>query len=321
MNSFGNKPMLGLSLNPDHVSMVAVNTGQVRAVASRELVQPFDLATLHSYGGGVLDNQIAAIEDLRGRVGEGFNEVAVSLNHGMVLLKKIPVALGMDSEMIRDQLQWEARQFLVSDADEYIIESERLPFQNLTGNPMYMMVLVRKKVIDQVRNLVRGAGLSLHTVDVDVFCDIRALKVNYDFEPDKTTVFTVVDKKDLLIVFIRNGEYYLSHRVLFEDGTGQREPAMTAQLLAKELKRLVFGHRIGREIEDIHKVFLSGSDSIQSVLQAFSQAVPIPVELANPFQRVAVSQAVTQSKDYLRFPERFISSIGVALRCSQPFVE
>jgi Tfp pilus assembly PilM family ATPase len=319
MKSFGNKPMLGLSLNPDQISMVAVSMGQVRAVASRELVQSFDLATLHS--GGVMDNQIAAIEDLRGRIGEGFKEVAVSLNHGMVMLKTIPVALGMDSEMIHDQLQWEARQFLVSDENEFVIESERLPFQNMTGNPMYMMVLVRKKVIDQVRNLVRGAGLSLHTVDVDVFCSIRALKANYDFEPDKATVFAAIDKKDLLIVFIRNGEYYLSHRVLFEDGGGSREPAVTAQLLAKELKRLVFGHRIGREIEDIHKIYLSGSESSQAVLQAFSQSVPIPVELANPFQRVAVSQTVTESKDYIRFPERFISSIGVALRCSQPFVE
>ena len=301
--------MLGLSLNPDQVAMVAISEGQVRAIASRELVQPFDLTTLHS-GGGVLDNQIAAIEDLRGRVGEDFNEVAVSLNHGMVFLKKIPVPLGLDAEAIRDQLQWEARQFLVSDVDDYIIESERLPFQSLTGNPVYMMVLVRKKVIDQVRTLIRGTGLSLNTVDVDVFCAIRALKFNNNLEPGK---------KDFLIVLIRNGEYYLSHRVLFEDEGAPREPGMVAQLLAKELKRLVFGHRIGQEIEDIHKVYLSGSDSIQAVFQALSPAVQMPVELVNPFSQFTVSQAVSQSKDYLRFPERFISSIGVALRSTTAF--
>jgi Tfp pilus assembly PilM family ATPase len=247
-------------------------------------------------------------------VGDGFNEVAVSLNHGMVFLKKIPVPLGLDPEAIRDQLQWEAGQFLVSNADDYIIESERLPFQSLTGNPVYLMVLVRKKVIDQVRTLIRGAGLRLNTVDVDVFCAIRVLKINNNLEPGKMTVYVSVEKKDLLIVFVRNGEYYLSHRVLFEDDGGPREPGTVAQLLAKELKRLAFGHRIGQEIEDIHKVYLSGSDSMQAVFQALSQAVQMPVELINPFSRLTVSQAVLQSKDYLRFPERFISSVGVALR-------
>lgn len=309
------KTMLGLAIHSDQICLTEMRDGSIEALAYRELTQPFDLEAFRSEG-ELLDNQTAVLQDLYKRMTGKGKEVGLVLHIGMVVIKRIPVSLGLEEEMLREHMQWEAGQFLIAPLDDYIVEYQRLPFQTSSGNPFYLLILVRKSIVEALRSLLGKIGLFLKKVDVDAFSNIRALLANYDLDMEKISVLVDVQRESLAFVFIRQQEYFLSHRISLQEGgsaSGTLDSSDVVSLLLKELKRLVFGHRLGRGIEDLDRIFLAGSNAVQKISQELLPSISIPLEVVNPFRRVNVSQSVSQSEEFIGFPERFLTSIGVTL--------
>ena len=117
MHTDKNKSYIGLTLNADQFSMVEASGNQIRNIVSRELIQPFDLASLQSEEEG-MDSHIEVIAQLHRRLNTSCQKVGVVINSGMVVLKKIPSALGLDDEMIVDQMKWEMDQMIVTAPDQ-----------------------------------------------------------------------------------------------------------------------------------------------------------------------------------------------------------
>lgn len=307
---------IGLSLHPDEICMVELENGLIRSIAFRELIQPFDLKTFHA-GGAFLDNQVEAIQDLHQRLGAKSKALGVVLHSAMVLIKKIPVALGLNEAAIVEHVSWEAEQFLSSPLDDFILDYERLPFKTSEGNPVYLLILVRKSIVSSLRSIVERVGLNLYDIDVDVFSNIRTLLVNYDVSEDETSVLIDIQRDYLSFLFIKHREYFLSHRIFSEEkltSADFKEEGDIVQLIIKELRRLIFGHRMGRGLEDLGHIYLVGCDVTQEVAKELASSVAVPLEVVNPFRRIDVSDAVTRSKEFVRFPERFVSSIGITLK-------
>lgn len=282
----------------------------------REMVQPFNLETFRATG-QFLDNQTDVLNDLYRRIGGRSKEIGIALHGAMVLIKKVPVALGLEQEMLREHLEWEVEQLLPASVNDYILEYQKLPFQTLEGNPVFLLILVRKQIVDGIRTLMKNAGLTLKEIDVDAFTNIRALLANYDVNSEETTVLVDIQRENIVFFFIRHREYFLSHRTLIHEGRSSTQLIESSDIvhsLLKEFRRIVFGHRLGQSIEDLDRIFLMGSDAIQTIAQELSASVSVPIEIVNPFRRVGVSESVTKSKEYIRFPDRFMSSVGVTLR-------
>ena len=294
-------PFLGLSLQGDQFCLVRMEGDSIQAIAARELIQPFDMETFRE-GGKLLNSYIEIVRDLYQRVGSRGTDVGVALNSNLVITKRIPVALGLDEEMIREHLTWEVEQFLIGSINEYIFDYQRLPFQTSEGNPFFLSILVRKKIIEGIRNLVKMCELSLKDVDVDIFASVRALLANFDLDSSGTSVLV---------------EFFLSHRIPYnKDKSVSRsiDNSAIVQLLMKELKRLVFGHNLGRGVEDLDGIYFIGNEAVRHVYQELSDTVKIPMEIVNPFLRTKASDSVTQSQDFSNFPERFVPSIGITLK-------
>ena len=316
MESSATKSFIGLSLYPDQVCLVEMEGRRVRAIAARELVQPFDLKTLR-VGEGSLDSVVQVVRDLYERMHGTSREVGIVLNDRMVLVKKIPVALGLTEEMLKEQMAWETEQILVASRSDYAVEYDPLPFKTATGNPEHLMILVRRKILKMVHSLVKRVGMTLRVVDVDVFSSIRALVANYDITPEETAVLVDVQRGHITCSVLRQQDYFLSHRVsLQEEATipGSLDASETAKVVVKELRRLVFGHRLGREIEDLDRIFLAGSETVQEIYQELSSAVSVPLEMVNPFRQLEVSPSVSQSTEFVKSPERCVAAVGVALK-------
>lgn len=316
MNSFSTNSFIGLSFHPDFICMVEMQDGVIQSMAGRELVQTLDIETFYREG-QFFENQTEILEDLYQKIGTLGKEVGVALDTGMVLIKKVPLALGLEEEMLIDTLRWEADQFLVSPLDEYILDYQRLPFQTPLGNPFYVLILIRRSVLEGIRSFIEGSGLVLRDVDVDVFCSIRTLLSSYEMGTEEVSVLIEVQRQYIGFVFIRHREYFLSHRVSLQDpGSASQsgEAFNVVNILLKELRRLIFGHGLGRKIEDLSRIFLMGGESVQSLIHELSSAVSVPLEIVNPFQRVKVSQTVSQSREYNSYPERFVASVGVTLK-------
>ena len=289
--------------------------GQIQAIGARELIQPINVETFYKEG-QFFENQDEAIRELYQKTGAKSKELGVVLEEGMVLIKKVPLALGLEEDMLKESLRWEASQCIVSPLDEYILEYQRLPFQTSLGNPLYLIILLRKSLLEGICALVEKSGLSLREVDVDVFSSVRTLLANYDIGSDETAVIVDVQRQYITFIFIRQKEYFLSHRVnLQETGSNSKlDDSSIVNALVKELKRLIFGHRVGRGIEDLNRIFLIGGENLQKVAHELSAAVSVSLETVNPFQRVSVTLSVSQSKEFNNFPERFVAAVGITLK-------
>ena len=296
--------------------MVRMEDGRVQGLASRELVQPFSLEAL-KVTREFSNKQTEILRELCQQVGGEVKNIGVALNHTMVLVKKVPVALGMAEASVKEHLAWEAEQFLIDSLEDYILEIEILPIQTPEGNPLHLIVVVRKSVLRGIRQLVQRAGLNLQNIDVDVFASIRALKANYEFD-EKTVVLTDFGRDSITFYIIHEGEYYLSHRVFLKEGIGCSEEPYDCEditkLMAKELRRVIFGHRLGSTIDDIGHIFLTGGELIQDVEKVLSTKTSAPINIVNPFQRVPVSEAVKRSPGFNTFPDRYLASVGVTLQ-------
>jgi Tfp pilus assembly PilM family ATPase len=310
------KSYIGLTLNTDQFNMVEASGNQIRNIVSRELIQPFDLASMQSEEEG-LDSHIEVIGQLYRRLNTSCRKVGVVINSGMVIVKKVPVALGLDDELIAEQMNWEMDQMIIVSPDQYTIEFERLPDQMPSGNPTYLLVLMQKKILKMVQSIIQRAGLNLTNMDVDIFANIRSLLTNYKIEKEEISLLIDSHESFIDLLFIRQKDYFLSHRVLFKgikSDSGILTGAEIVKYLIKEIRRLVFGHQLGRNAEDIHRIFLLGGKLAQKISETLPSEISVPVEIVNPFRKINVSPSVTESKECIQFPHRFMPSVGLLLK-------
>ena len=316
VNSSLKKQFLSLYFNSDYISMVRVEDGLIKSVASRELVQPINM-DLFRIEGELLGSQLQTVKDLYKRSGGGANEVGVAINVGMVLIKKIPVAMGLDQDVVREQLDWETEQVTIDPLADYIIGYERLPFHTPEGNPFFLVILVRKSVVKSIRLLIERTGLVLKDIDVDVFSNIRTVVANYSLNPDKTSVLVDFQKEYMNFVFIQKNEFLSTHSISTKEsglGSEYTDGSEHGKVLLKELRRLVFGHRLGQGIEDLGSIFLTGNESVRMILKEISNSVPVTVCVVDPFKKIQVSKLLLESNELNKFPERFVASVGVVLK-------
>ena len=124
---------LSLSLHSDYICMIEAENNRVRAIGAKEIVQPFDFAAYQD-NDSFLEDQKVHIKDLFQRIGADSREIGVAIGGERVIIKQLPVALGLDDETINAHLTWEAEKMVVGQLDEFIHEFEKLPFQTPEGS-------------------------------------------------------------------------------------------------------------------------------------------------------------------------------------------
>lgn len=310
------KPYLGLSIHQDQMSLVLMEGKSVQKFGCKNLIQLFDVGSFESED-EFLNTQIEVLAELYKMIGSG-EEVGVSLYSGMVHLKKIPVALGLGAEVIKEQLYWEAEQNLISPLNDYVIEYQRLPFQTSSGNPVFIMVLIRKKIISLIKKLIEEVGLKLVDVDVDIFSNIRSLVTNYNLKGDKLSVLIDVQREYMSFVFIKEQEFFLSHLIPLKNSGkfNDRDISEISKSIKKELRRLIFGHRIGSDIDDLNAVYLTGIEDIHEISERLRKNITVEIDILDPFRNLEIPASISGMEEVEKFPERFTSSIGVALKKS-----
>ncbi len=285
----------------------------VQNLVSKHLLQSFDMETMMSQN-NFLDTQSVILKDLYKDLGAG-KEVGVSIYSGCVLIKRIPIALGLDKNFIQQQLYWESQQFVISSLDDYIVDYQRLPFQTFSGNPLYVVVLLRKKFLSMIRKLIHKTGMILKDIDVDVFSNIRSLVENYQLS-EGINILIDLQREYICIIFIKDEEFYLSYNISLKNKDNSTIVSVSeiSDLLLKELKRLIFGHKIVNKIEDFEKIYLTGRDLIYDFQNQLTKNIQVPIEILNPFSKIAISQSISNNEKFRENPEKFTSSIGVALK-------
>ena len=288
----------------------------IDAIASQDLTEPFKLKPRMLKDGG-MDQFTGVLESLISKTGMEGSDVGIAIDEEMVIIKTVTTALGLDESDTKDQLNWEADGYLVAPLSDYILQYEKLPIKTKEGNSIYLLVCIRKKVLHILQSLMNRVNLRLKNMDVNVFTQIRSLVANYKIEEKGISAIIDIQKRYVKIAFIQQNDYYLSHQVDFHDEKYD-EDSITAdnivERLIKELKRLIFGHSLGRQIDDLNGLYVIGNDAVHQIANALTAQVSIPVEIINPFRQLKVSESVAREEEFEHFPERFGACVGVALK-------
>jgi len=307
------KPFVSVALHPEYLALISVRDSTVQELGWRPFNPPLNPETIQNES--LFMEKIAnTFSSLSDGIAQKAEEIAVAVNGSMVIHKKIPVALGLGEELIQSQMNWEAEQYLLSPLGNYVVNHQRLPFSTPSGNPLFLQVLIRKQIVQMLKGLAKNSGLTLKDIDVDLFTNVRTVLANYDFDPKGTLVMVDVQLEHLVFVFIHQQEYFLSHRVGLpaESRIRGADPAEINKILVKELRRLVFGHRLGKGIEDLEGILLTGQEVIHDMINELKGM--LSTEILNPFKRIALGPMIAQSEAFNRSPEKFAASVGLALK-------
>lgn len=303
--------LLSFSLQPDRFNLVRLEGSSIAALASRELVQPFNLEWFQETGAAQKGFE-DILKDLYRKGGGGIPAAGITLSADMALIKRVPMPLGLDELHIDSQVRWEADQALVSGRDEYILDYQKLPFLSQEGNPQYLLVLIRKKVVRELRNLFKRVGLTIADLDIDVFSLVRLMQRIHTLPPDDLSVIIDIKRGHFVVIFILKNEYYLSQKISFPAkaagaAAGEDE---TASLIIKELKRLVFGHRLGTDISAVSRLFLAGTEEINQLVNELAGRSTVPVEILNPLSRFSAAGLHLADQP----PSIYAAAVGMALK-------
>ncbi|MBN2104357.1 hypothetical protein JW835_09995 [bacterium] len=303
---------VAVSLERERFIIMSLADGNITTMGTHELVHPFGLINFQEDARD-LEVHRDALENLIQKNGASGREASVIIGEDMVQVKRIPVALGFDDSALDAQMKWEAGQLLLSPQSAFHMVYQRLPAKTSSGNPYYLLVLIRKSILKALRTLIESAGCSFHELEIDIFSHLRALQMNYTFNREDIVALLSVQGSGLLFTFILQEDYYLSHRIHFPkmESLGSSD---LVDLVKKELRRLIFGHRLGQDLGDLKKLFVLGNALTDALIQNLEKALPIPIEKLNPLKKVALPPELAQSKEILQFPERFAATIGMLLK-------
>jgi Tfp pilus assembly PilM family ATPase len=310
--------ILGISLIED----------QLRIVEGRKEADEFQVTRVaHGRVRHVFNLEAFADKKMSRRFAEDINRLyetqdfdashaAFSLDSGMVLIKKIPVDNQLSDSAMGDQIGWEVGQFTIADADEYIVDYEEILSQSSNGSAKDMLVVVvRKKIVEYLRQVFSHTDLQLKVVDVDLFSAQRALQLNYDYNQSERIGLIDVEDKKAHFSILSGRSYHLSQEVAFPANNHESEnkDETAARIISKELKRIVMDEQIGKGVEDLSEIYLYGEAVEDKVLEELQDSYNVSINRANPFKKVKMGSQVADEINATR-PERFMISVGAALR-------
>jgi Tfp pilus assembly PilM family ATPase len=183
-------------------------------------------------------------------------------------------------------------------------------------------VVVRKAVIDLVREIFRRTSLNLQVIDVDLFAAMRVIKANYDYAENEYIGLIDVSQNQAKISVMVQNDYFLSTDFQFTTDQSGRNSAtipdddQLTKIISKELRRVVLDHKIGKNIEDLQQLFLYGEMVRPHLIENLQTLYDIRISKVNPFRKVRFSASeINEVEDNLirNFPETFAVCIGAAL--------
>lgn len=311
--------LIGISLRENQLRMVqaVTTTGDCRIskVAQGEMQHAF---TFQSIGER---SQIAAFARDIDRIAEaaGFStdRAALSLDAELVLIKKVPVDATLQKDELRDHIRWEISQYVLSPLDNYVIDYEELTPNGAGGAESNVVIVsIRKAVVDYIREVFAATRLHLRAVDVDVFAAHRVVSRTFDFSPQAKIALVDLRNRNLQFSILQNG-FYLAQEVDYpqDDIMDPSAPpeVQLARTISKELRRIILDNKLGKSIEDLHKIFIYGDKVEDAILEHLSEEHKVSFQRINPFEKIQL-MAPQIDREVTKHPEAFVTSVGVAIK-------
>jgi type IV pilus assembly protein PilM len=293
--------------------------------------------------GEVMDHAVVS-EAIKGLfTGIKQKRVVVAVGGRDVIVKKIQVDRMKESDAA-EVVRWEAQQHVPFD-----IEGVELDFQVLDpdGDGLQMDVLLvaaKRELVETKVTLLADAGLQPEKVDVDAFALHNAFELSYPEAMEGVAALVNIGHEVSNINILQDGIPLLSRdlnvgtRKFREDlqrdlgmssedaeailSAGEPRPELSQYVITRgdEIavgveRAAAFLQAASREASGIQHMYVSGGGArIHGMADALNTRLGIPVEVANPLQRLRVREGVFDMMEVDRVAPLLMQSIGLALR-------
>jgi Tfp pilus assembly PilM family ATPase len=310
INIFGNKLRV--------VEAQKVNgTVNVVNVAESVLDIPLDF---YAIGNQELIPQFAtAIKRLLERHGVKAQRAHYALERRMVILKKMSVDRTLSDEEVRQHVEWELEQLLISSREEYNVGVDILE-EMLPDYRNVIVVAVRKAIIYYLQEIFKQAPLNLSFIEVDIFSAIRGLYGSKKEKPVGLSALIDINDRGIDFTLIENDHYALSSEMPVFQSSGKSLSYLNgsageiATVLNDELVRLIDSLNYPVMDNKITAIYLTGDRAETAVIPALQSLMgPTKIAFANPFQAVQQQVGLDSGALAEKESQKFLVSVGLTL--------
>jgi type IV pilus assembly protein PilM len=344
MGLFGRKATtVGLDIGSGLIKLVAISHASGGPVLTK--VAFTSIANDAIVEGEIMDPGIVAeaIKECLASAGVKTKHVVTAVGGRDVIVKKITMDRMQESDA-REVIRWEAEQHVPFDMD-----SVELDFQILDpdGEGLQMTVLLvaaKRELVEHKLALLADVGLNPSIIDVDAFALHNAFEINYpeamngvvglvNIGHENTNIYILDDGVPVLTRDIPVGTRRFREDLQRERGQSAEEAEQLLQgnasgeipegFLQTRTEELAVGiERAGaflqtasRSAGGIGRIFITGGGArIPRLSRALGERLKIPVQLANPIEKLQVAEGVFDTMQVDEVAPLLMLPIGLALR-------
>ncbi len=331
------KQCIGLDIGSSAIKLVQLKVGRRDLTLQNFGIEPVPPQTI--VDGAVMNHPalVDAIRNLARRIRLKGKQAALAVSGNSVILKRLSIP-AMEGAALAEQMEWEVGQNIPFPREEVVFDHNVLVGQTPQGQMEVLLVAAKRDIIAQYTAAVRDAGLTPVVVDAAALALQNAVEGGIGFQSGETiaiinvgatfsTLSIVSDGKpsfnrDLgaggntyteaiqrqLAVPIDGAEAYKVGGAIAAMGAAadvvpqevHTIPAQVSEQVAEEFQRsLDFFINDAVDVR-LSRIYLSGGSCLVPQLpKAIQDRARIPVEIIDPFARVAVDSR-RFDVDYLR---------------------
>jgi len=295
-------------------------------------------------------NSIAVIDSLKNLVSQiklKSKQVCTSLSGTSLIVKRMQLEVP-NLKDLKDQIFWEAEQYIPFDISEVVMDYHVLS-RAKGGKVDVLLVAVKKSILENYMSAVEEASLKPKVVDVDFFASQNAFEANYKPNPAEAVAVVDIGASSSKFVVIQGGipvftkDSSLGGKTLTQEiqkhlnlsftdaetlkigGAAGGMPQEVSELmnvmcenLAMEVKRTLDFYNASSSGAPVSYILLSGGSSrIPGLSRAVEEGVGVPTQMLNPFNSINYDPAVF-SQEYIESIAAVASvPIGLALRAAE----
>jgi len=314
-----NEGLIGISLRDKQLRMAEARTEasqyHLLRAADGALSVPFCFSMLEERSN--ITTLAQDINRLYDTIGFTSNKASLSLASDLVLIKKLPYDASLQGDDLREHIYWEVSQFMIAPRQNFIVDFQKLK-TNIQGegNPQVAVVVIRKTMVDFIKEVFAGTDLHLRAIDVDVFSAQRLLAQLYEVPEERKVCLIDVRAQNVQFSIMHFG-FNLVHEVDYLPDEGAEAETdrneRLARIISKELRRIILDNKLGKSIEDMEEIYIYGDGIDSGLLDILSTAHNTRFHLINPFEKVPLAE-MPVDKEVMDHPESFVPSIGAAIK-------
>ena len=341
------RQLVGLDIGSSGIKLVQLKENRGRYVLQKFGFKPLEPEVI--VDGTVMDEGrvVSAIKELFDELNVKVKQVAVSISGHAVIIKKISLPPMPDDEL-EGQVKLAAEQYIPFDINEVNIDFHVLPPSEGEGSGegemSVILVAAKKDKINELTELVKGAGLLPMVMDVDAFAIENMHAINYPMGQQETTALVNMGASVMNINIVSKGtslftrdipnrytesiqrELGLSYEeaeTLKKGGRGSGNNQVAAQGVIESVNAEVAAE-IARTIDyfkstvsegDVQQVLLCGGGAqIAGLVKQLRDRMQAVVEVANPFAEVDTSASDFDQATLAEMAPMASVGVGLALR-------